>query len=254
MIEVKQFGTGKAILLIHGSAANYTTWNVQFVALRKEFTLMAYDRASAADTEVVESCYSVERHADDAAEILGSEVAVPCGLVGSSFGAIVALDLARRYPKLVSSLVLCEPPLAQSDSLAPVPDGFACHFDSLVKSSGGEAAAEFFLRSVLGDASFDTMPKAFQERSKAEWRQIRSDMHALARYRVNYESLQHQIQCPVALVGGENSASFYRDTLDSLQLAIPGAQLRVLRGAGHMMQVETHKQFNELLREFCASS
>jgi pimeloyl-ACP methyl ester carboxylesterase len=53
------------------------------------------------------------------------------------------------------------------------------------------------------------------------------------------------------LLGGARSASFYRDTLDSLEMAIPGAQLRVLRGAGHMMHVDAHRQFNAILREGC---
>ncbi len=247
MIDVTQFGKGKPILLIHGSAANYTTWNVQLVGLRREFTLMAYDREGKEGGDSGE-VYSIEMHADDAAEIIGSEIASSCTVVGSSFGAIVALDLARRHPKLVSSLVLCEPPLAQSDTLAPVPDGFACRFDSIVRQQGGPAAAEFFLRCVLGDASFEAMPKTFQKRSMEEWRQIRADMTALARYRIEYSRLRDEIKCPVVLVGGEKSASFYREVLETLQLAIPGSELCILRGAGHMMQVDAHRQFNDVLR------
>lgn len=229
--------------MIHGSAADHTTWTVQRASLRSEFTILSYDRNKVHR--------SVEAHADDAAEILRSEVEGACAVVGSSFGAIVALDLGRRYPELVKLLVLCEPPLAQSDSLAPVPDGFACRFDALVAKQGGEAAAEFFLRCVLGDESFERMPKTYRHRSMAAWEQIRVDMVALGRYRIRYDQLREQVQCPVLLLGGARSASFYRDTLDSLAMAIPGAELRVLRGAGHMMQVDAHRQFNAILRERC---
>ncbi len=249
--ELLQYGKGRPLLFIHGSAANYTTWNVQMIGLRKEFTLLVYDRAGGQEPDG--KGYTVEQHADDAAELLGAEVGLACGVIGSSFGAIVALDLARRYPSLVNGLVLCEPPLAQSDALAPVPDGFACRYDALVANEGGPAAAEFFLRCVLGDDSFEGMPKTFQKRSMALWKQIRSDMRALAKYQVNYGSLREQIQCPVTLVGGARSASFYLDVLESLQLAIPGSELQMLRGAGHMMQVDAHKQFNGLLRTLFAS-
>ena len=229
--------------MIHGSAADHTTWTVQRAALRGEFTILSYDRTPAHQ--------SVEEHANDAAEILSLEVEGSCALVGSSFGAIVALDLARRFPGLVKSLILSEPPLAQSDFLAPVPDGFACRFDALVAAKGGRAAAEFFLRCVLGDESFERMPKTYRHRSMAAWQQIRADMLALGRYRIRYHDLRDEIQCPVLLLGGERSASFYRDTLDALHMAMPGSDLRVLRGAGHMMHVEAHRQFNAILRERC---
>ena len=187
----------------------------------------------------------------DAAEILRSEVEGPCALVGSSFGAIVALDVARSYPELISTLILCEPPLAPSDYLAPVPDGFACRFDALVSQEGGEAAAEFFLRCVLGDESFERMPKTFRHRSMAAWQQIRADMVALGAYRPRYQDLAEEVQCPVALLGGERSADFYRETLEALHFALPTSELRTLRGAGHMMQVDAHRQFNAILRERC---
>jgi pimeloyl-ACP methyl ester carboxylesterase len=234
-------GVGPPLLMIHGSAADHSTWTVQLASLRDDFAMLAYDRDAREGR-------TVENHADDAAEILRSEVQGPAAVVGSSFGAIVALDLARRCPDLVSSLFLCEPPLAQSDALAPVPDGFACRFDSIVACESGEAAAEFFLRNVLGDESFERMPKTYRRRSMAAWRQIRADMTALARYRVRYSELRDELRCATVLLGGSQSAAFYRDTLEALQWAIPGAELIELRGAGHMMHVDAHRQFGDVLR------
>ncbi len=241
-MKVIQKGKGPALLMIHGSAADHTTWTVQLAGLQDRFCMLAYDRNPGAT-------YTVEQHADDAAEILRSEVVGPCAVVGSSFGAIAALDLARRYPDLVSHLFLCEPPLASSDYLAPVPDGFACRFDSTLNREGGSAASEFFLRAVLGSVAFERMPKVYRKRSMAAHAQIRADMRALARYRVRYEDLAAEIEAQVTLLGGERSASFYRDTLEALHAAIPGSEIRILRGGGHMMQVDAHRQFAEILED-----
>jgi len=229
------------MLMIHGSATNHSTWSVQFADLKDDFCMLAYDRCGDAH-------HSIEDHADDAAEILKSEVTGPSIVVGSSFGGIVALDLARRYPSLVSTLVLCEPPLAQSDYLPAVPEGFGCKYDRLIAQGGGAAASEFFLRSVLGDEVFERMPKSYRARSMAGFANIRADMAAMARYRTRYNDLASEIQAKVLLLGGERSAGFYLETLEALQLAIPGATLHTMRGAGHMMQVEAHRQFAELMR------
>ena len=240
-MHVIQKGKGPALLMIHGSAADHTTWTVQLAGLRERFCMLAYDRNPDAVT--------VEQHADDAAEILRSEVAGPCLVVGSSFGAIVGLDLARRYPTAVSRLFLCEPPLASSDYLAPVPVGFACRFDSIAARKGGPDASEFFLRAVLGDTAFERMPKVYRKRSMAAHGQIRADMRALARYRVRYEDLASEIDAHVTLLGGERSARFYRETLEALHTAILGSEVRILCGAGHMMQVDAHRQFAEILED-----
>ncbi len=113
----------------------------------------------------------------------------------------------------------------------------------------GEAAAEFFLRSVLGNESFERMPKTYRHRSMAAWRQIRADMNALSAYPVRYGDLHREVSAPVLLLGGERSAHFYRETLEALQAAIPGARLLQLRGAGHMMHVDAHRQVADLLRD-----
>ncbi len=239
-MQVIQKGKGPALLMIHGSAADHTTWTVQLAGLQDRFCMLVYERNLG-------PTHSIEQHADDAAEILRSEVAGPCAVVGSSFGAIVALDLARRYPELVSQLFLCEPPLASSDYLAPVPVGFACRFDSIAELDGGPAASEFFLRAVLGDAAFERMPKVYRKRSMAAHRQIRADMRALARYQVRYEDLPSEIAARVVLLAGERSAGFYRATLEALHTAIPDSELCTLRGAGHMMQVDAHRQFAQAL-------
>lgn len=244
-MELDERGAGPPVLLIHGSAADYSTWSVQLASLAADLRLLAYNRRVGRNV-------AVEEHADDAVALVESRLEGSCVVVGSSFGGVVALDMARRHPRYVKSLVVCEPPLAPSDYSPAAPSGFGCRFDALCHSSGGRGAAEFFLRTVLGDATFDAMPKKYQERTRAAFPQIRADMIALARYRVDYANLVEQISCPVHLVGGDRSAPFYADTLDALHSALPGSERHVLRGAGHMMQVDGHRQFNALLKRVCA--
>src|ERR1041385_8637383 len=88
------------VLLIHGSAADHTTWSIQLASpVAQRYQLDAYDRELHA---------TVEEHArDDAARI--PERAL---LVGSSFGAVIALDVARTYPDKCLGMVLIEPPMA----------------------------------------------------------------------------------------------------------------------------------------------
>ena len=226
------------LLLVHGSAADHTTWSIQLAGpLRESFVLDAYDRGTG----------SVEALADEAAaRIPGGE---PTLAVGSSFGAVVVLELLRRHPGVLAGAVLIEPPMAASDDAPAAPAEFLGRFDQIAKTDGGPAAGEFFLRTVLGDAAYARMPKAFQERSKAKWAEIRADSEALIAYRPRYAELR-SIATPVQLVGGEKSAAYFRPTLDALFAHLPDARLEVIRGAGHMLHAEAHRAFNEVVLRF----
>ena len=207
--------------------------------LRERFEVVAYDRALHD---------SVAAHAADAATRIGE----PALVVGSSFGAVIALELVRTRPELCAGAVLIEPPMAASDDSLAAPAAFLAEFDRRAAEQGGPAAGEFFLRTVLGDDTYDRIPRAFQDRSKAKWAEIRADSAALIAYRPRYAELA-TVQTPVLLLGGGRSASYFRATLDALARALPRARLEVVAGAGHMLHAEASRQFVELVLDFASA-
>jgi pimeloyl-ACP methyl ester carboxylesterase len=236
MITPVRVGSGPRILLIHGSAADHTTWSIQLASnLREQFTLVAYDRRIAA---------TVEEHAEDARGFEADFV------VGSSFGAVVALELIRKHP--MRGAVLIEPPMGASDDAPAAPQAFLAEYDRRMAEQGGTAAAEFFLRTVLGDAAYERMPQAFRERSKAKFAEIRADSEALIAYKPRYGEMRG-IHTPVLLLGGDRSAPYFRPTLDALFAALPDARLEVVPGAGHMLHAEAFRRFADLLTAFAVA-
>ena len=103
-LPVIHAGIGPRVVLVHGSATDRNTWAIQLASqLRQRFALIAYDRRSV-DT--------IGDAAHELAEVIDGQ---PALVVGSSFGAVVALDLARRQLAPCVGLVLIEPPLPASD-------------------------------------------------------------------------------------------------------------------------------------------
>ena len=226
------------VLLIHGSAGDSTTWSIQLASpvLRQRFSLIAYDRPILATVE-------------EQAQVAAGRLAGPALIVGSSFGAVIALELVRTHPELAAGAVLIEPPMGASDDTPAVAAAFLAEYDRRAAEQGGPAAAEFFLRTVLGDAAFERMPRAYRERSTAKHAEIRADSAALLAYRPRYAELA-SVQTPVLLLGGERSAPFFRPTLEALEAHLPHARLEIVAGAGHMVHAEASRRFAELLTRF----
>lgn len=251
-LHVVRAGAGPHILLIHGSATDHRTWSIQLAStLRGRFTLIAYDRRRDA---------SVEEHADDAAAVLAAEVDRSPGVgpgigpgivIGSSFGGVIALELVRRRTAPIAGAILIEPPLAPSDDQLPVADSFLPAFDRRAARDGGPAAGEFFLRTVLGDAVFERMPRAFQLDATSRFAEIRADSVALRAYRPRYADLR-ALPTPVLLLGGERSAPIYGPTLEALHRALGNAQHEIVAGAGHMLHAEASRKFLALVTDFAA--
>jgi pimeloyl-ACP methyl ester carboxylesterase len=240
-LHVVRAGHGPPVLLIHGSAADHTTWSIQLASpLRQQFILIAYDRADG----------SVEQQAAHAGQLI-EETGPPALVIGSSFGAVVALELARCCPARCAGAVLIEPPMAASDEAARASVALLEKLDRRAEEQGDAAAAELFLRTVLDDAAFERMPRAFQDRSKAKWPQIRADTASLVAYRPRYAELA-AVRVPMLLLGGERSAPYFRATLDALHAALPEATLEIVSGAGHMLHAEAPRRFAELVVGFAA--
>src|SRR5215470_595313 len=104
---------GMRALLLHGSATDATAWSIQLASapLRERFQLIAYDRAL---TETVEAA------AAEAIANLGDDRA-PALVIGSSFGAVIALEAIRTWPERFAGAVMIEPPMAASDDTPAAP-------------------------------------------------------------------------------------------------------------------------------------
>ena len=139
--------------------------------------------------------------------------------------------------------ILIEPPLG-----APMAS-FLEDYDRIAADRGGPAAAEFFLRSVLGDTAFERMPRAYRDRATAKYAEIRADSAALIAYEPRYAELS-TVQTPVLLLGGDRSAPYFRPTLETLRDSLPRARLEIVAGAGHMLHAEASRRFAELLTAF----
>lgn len=102
-------GSGPLLLLIAGGHGDATKSEALAVHLADAYTVLTYDRRGLSGSSTDDPARTIATHADDAAGLLAAVTSGPAHVYGTSLGALIALDLAARYPDLVGTVVAHEP-------------------------------------------------------------------------------------------------------------------------------------------------
>src|SRR5918999_1476317 len=103
-------GSGETLVLVHGGWSDRNNWLPVAPELARSFSVVAYDRRGhGLSTHDVPG--SRRDQEDDLAALIEDVSGEPAHVVGTSFGASIAIGLASRPPDLFRSVVAHEPPL-----------------------------------------------------------------------------------------------------------------------------------------------
>ena len=116
-LPIYSIGSGDEIVLIHGIISDAAFFDELSIKLGNEFKVVSYDRRGYGNADKpADNDYSVAAQAEDAKEVIESTAQGPVYIVGNSAGAIISIELALRYPKLVKGLILIEPSIPYDDA------------------------------------------------------------------------------------------------------------------------------------------
>jgi esterase/lipase len=176
--------------------------------------------------------------------------ALPFVLAGLSMGGYVALAYAKKYPTDLRGLVLIDTK-AEADT-AEGKQGRAKMID-LVRKDGSKAVADQMMPKMLAKDAAEQRPQTAQTlRRMMEACPPKTIEHALAamRDRPDRSGELSQIKVPTLVIVGESDAITPPAAAEAMVNKVPGAQLVVIKGAGHMSPMEQPEQVNRALRAF----
>ncbi len=116
--EVREGGDGPPVLLLHGFTGRGSNWAPFLRGLRRTSRAIVVDLLGHGDSDAPTdpARHALDRQAADLAGILGRLDAAPATVVGYSFGARVALQLAVDHPDMVRMLFLVSPSAGIADA------------------------------------------------------------------------------------------------------------------------------------------
>lgn len=248
---------GTPLVLIHGSGADLRTWGYQLQFFGKTRRTIAYSRRyhhpNTPPAQADE--YSLAQHADDLAALIAAVGSGRADLVASSYGAVVAMVVARDRPTLVRRLVLVEPVVF---SLL-IPGSAEAREAAMLETARRqlldgqtEPAMRTFLSTLIGPGAFDVMP----ESTRAMLRDNLPELVAEARVplvtttpRYTCEDAR-RVTAPTLLIDGGSSASFLRAMTRAVGACLPRVEAHTVPAASHAVHAQQAQAFNELVRAF----
>jgi len=253
-------GTGRTVVMLGGGVYGAAMFAPHARDLSSDFDVIRVQTLNvqiAASGASMPSDYSVVAEAIALHQTLSLVgVTGEVDLVGSSFGAVVALHFATRYPERVRTLTLFEPPafwiLPDEDyARDPVVREMRDLTIAMTPSAAPSDEQLFRFRCLLG-----TCPPAIPDRAdpgRAEWDVSRLAMRGLAAIPAHREDRARlaQLECPVLLLTGSETVPFHRRMNDLLARALPRVERAELAG-GHSAPRTARTAFNEELRSFLA--
>ena len=109
-IHYQVSGEGPAVTLLHGYTGSHQDWVRQIPLLSKKYRVVTLDWRGHGKSEALSAAsdYSFELLIQDTYGLLRHLGIHTSCIVGHSMGGFIALELALRYPDVVSALVLVD--------------------------------------------------------------------------------------------------------------------------------------------------
>ena len=264
----KMMGSGTPLLILHGGPGlDHSYFLPQFAELAKDYRLLFIDQRSNGRTEAPDSTRMNLSFFIEDIESVRKEFALgKLNLLGHSWGALIAMFYAVRYPENLNSMILMNPVSASSqgrDTANKLLQSRLTKQDSIdraeiIKSEGFRSRTPdtmtklfriAFRPSFHNKTLVDSITLLFQPDYAKKSSMLRY-MRGLLVYDIHQEL--SRIQCPTLILHGADDAIPLL-TSRELQKQISGSQLVVLSNCGHFPYIDAPQEFFKSVRSFMSS-
>lgn len=265
-IYFKTIGTGTPLLVVHGGpglAHNYLY--SYFSELSDQYQLIFYDQRanglSSGDDD--EKNITMFNMVEDIEELRQSFNIDKLNLIGQSFGGLIAMSYAVKYPEHMCSLLILESATANPESeitfeeslqnrMSPEDKKELSQLEEQLGSSLDRAEIMikyfsilfkyyFFDESKASLLSMDYLTDDMVRKLFLSGRLIEADPELLNSLSV--------ISCPTLIIHGDYDPIPVED-ITLIQREIKDSELHVLKDCGHFAHIEKNKQYFTIIREF----
>ena len=245
-------GAGPAVVLVHGFGLDMRMWDRQAAHLAARSQVVRYDARGFGASGPFDPAVRYT-HAGDLLALLDHLGIAKAVLAGLLFGGRVVTQAALSAPDQMTGLVLLDSVL---DGI-PWDPGSAAASGTAVRQAR-DRGLPAGRAGLAGASAVRRRPPAPAARRSARGDDGRLPGAALDRPDPHKQAgpppidTLEKLAMPVLVLVGEHDVPCFKEMSAVLARRIPGARYHLVRGAGHMINMEQPGPVNELLASFLA--
>jgi len=246
-------GLGQPVVLLHGYPFNRSLWTEQVSALSNSYRVITPDLRGLGESDSRPGAATMNRMAQDVAELLDHLEISRAVVGGLSMGGYVALAFYTQFPSRVRALIL-----ADTRAQADTGEGKQTRFQQAEKAlaEGMAGIADSMLPKLLTPETVSKRPEVVKRvrdmmlKTKPEG--AAGALLGMAE-RDDHTPLLSQIACAaLILVGREDPITPIRDS-EKMHREMASSRLVVIDHAAHVSNLEQTEQFNNEMVQFLNS-
>ena len=246
-LNVRQWGQGEPLVLIHGLGANASLWVHQVRPFAERYRVIALDLRGFGRSSKPPNAedYSIELMTDDVIGVC-RELDLPAvHFLGVSMGGFIAQTIALKAPDLVRSVMLCHtgfelgiPEDVMTERLEALKKDSMDKYAGLVASQALAQPADPFVEEWLREMIADN--------------ELEPYVHVLAGALAVFDLTDrvHEIRCPTIVVSGSEDRVIPPEKGQALSERIEGSEYHLIDGVGHIGYAEKPEAFNRVISGF----
>jgi 3-oxoadipate enol-lactonase len=244
-------GEGAPVLLMHGLGYTRQGWGPLRELLARRYRVLSFDNRGIGESEIPPGPYTVAELAGDAVQVLDEAGVERAHVVGTSLGGFAAQALAAEHPERIDRLVLVSTSPGGAGAY-PLPEGTLRLMAEAPKLEPDVALRRFVENAVAPGADPALIDEIFAYRlahppDPAGWA-----AQAAAGAGWDAGDRLARITAPTLVVAGTADAVVDHRNAALLADAVPGAELELLDGVGHLVFWERSEEFAALVERFLA--
>jgi 3-oxoadipate enol-lactonase len=247
-------GQGEPLVLIGGFGMVKEMWAAQVQGLSGKFRVIAFDNRGIGESTVTEPGFTIADMAADVAGLMDALGIDRAHIFGVSMGGLISQTLALDHSSRVRKVVLGCTSHGGRHAVAPEPEVMALLATLGDPSVPPEEAIRKRLPVMFSDAYMQTQQDAIEEYVKLSLQYqptlkgAQGQMQALSFF--NVKRRLGEITCPVLVITGDQDRMMPPENAKLLAEGIPGAELYVVKGAGHGFFQENPEETNRAVAAF----
>lgn len=233
-------GNGPLILFLHGIGGDRTQWTAQLDFFSRSYRAAAWDARGYGDSEDCDGPLRFDDFTADLARVLDFFGETKAHLVGLSMGGRIARNFALEHPRRVLSLTLA--------NTSPGFDALSSEeVDRFVEERRNRTARS--AQQLLGSRAHPGASAALA----ASFARLRRESYLKtleASVSQDRAAPLEEIAAPTLVITGDEDRVYPKGLALRMARRIPGAELLVLEGCGHLSNLEQPGAFNAALLDF----